>query len=328
MVNAIRSGYREVVKKGVAKLPDSFVAYLAGQELVAPCYHMVSNEFPLHTRNLYGHRNKREFEQDLDYFLKYFKPLSLEDLSELVRSGLPLPPKSFFLSFDDGFREMGDVVAEVCRRKGVPATFFLTTGFLNNRLLGFRQKASVLIQVCLDRSISVDHPALKPLALAATGNRTPSADIARRFLALGYKQSHVLDACASLLEVDFDEYLQKERPYLTDDQVSQLVAAGFSIGGHSVDHPLYADLSPDEQVAQTSACMKTLASQMRPGARSFAFPFVSDGVKDEFFEQVFRDEVIDLAFCIGRMPKTARAKASRKVRVVIRRVHSHSAASE
>ncbi len=298
-----------MLKTVVRGLPAWSISYMAGQDLIAPCYHMVNDRSPIHTKNLYRHRGTAEFRQDLDYLLRHFKPLSLQELSALTISGDPLPKRSFFLSFDDGFREMSEVVADICLQKGVPATFFLTTGFLNNRKLGFRQKASVLIEICKERRISSESRVLKPLIDAVYPNGKSAEDVRTMFLSIGYKKRFVLDECAALMEVDFDVYLRTALPYLTEEQVAGLVSDGFSIGGHSVDHALYADLTLDEQLNQTIECMKELGNRLRPDARAFAFPFVSDGVEDAFFDEVFERKIIDLAFCIGRMPNTNAARA-------------------
>ncbi len=300
---------RAACKIAVNSLPDWSITRFVGQELVAPCYHLVSGESPVHTKHLYKPRGIEEFKRELDYLLTHFKPISLTDLSAFTAAGDAILAKSFFLSFDDGFREMSEIVADICRQKGIPATFFLTTAFLDNQTLGFRHKASLLIENCRERYIAIDDPVLKPLVDAVAPACKRAGDLRRMFLSIGYKQAHVLDECAALMEVDFAAYLQMARPYLSREQVAKLIADGFSIGGHSVDHPLYTDLGLHEQVEQTVNCMEELNSQFPPGTRAFAFPFVSDGVEESFFAEMFDRKVIDLAFCIGRMPTSPNARA-------------------
>ena len=298
---------RTILKLAVHSLPAQSVARIAGRDLIAPCYHMITDESPVHTRHLYREVRIAEFESDLDHLLKWFTPLSLKELSELASTGERPPKRSFFLSFDDGFREMGEIVAPLCRKKGVPATFFLTTAFLDNRTLGFRHKASLLIEFCKQRGIASDAAVLKPL-IHATGQEH-SGSVRRMFLSLGYSQTQIIDECANLLGVDFEDYLRTVRPYLTGDQVAALIKQGFSIGGHSVDHPRYGDLSLHEQIGQTRDCMQNLTDRFSLPVKAFAFPFVSDGVDDRFFEEVFGRQIVDLAFCIGRMPTFATIKA-------------------
>ncbi len=300
---------RSIRTAGLKYLANRIGRLMPNGSMVAPCYHLVSDDFPVHVRHLYQWRGVKAFETDLEYLLKRFKPISLSEVHAYVVSGRPIPKQFLFLSFDDGFREMAEVVAPLCRKKGVPVTFFLTTAFLGNRALGYRQKASLLIEACKNHGEAATQATISKLCEALGIDPVQSPGARRMLLSVGYRQRHVLDECAALLEVDFDDYLRTARPYLTHDEVGMLLRDGFSIGGHSVDHPLYADLSLNEQIEQTQGCMEELNERYRLPVKAFAFPFVSDGVTDSFYEQVFERQVADLTFCIGRMPTLNPEKA-------------------
>src|SRR5664279_4323344 len=73
-----------------------------------PYHHLVSNEDVLHIKHLYTYKNIRQFTDDLDYLLKYFRPVSVQDIVESVEVEKKMPSNGFLLSFDDGFREIYD----------------------------------------------------------------------------------------------------------------------------------------------------------------------------------------------------------------------------
>lgn len=285
-------------------LPFRSIASLAtGNALLAPCYHIVSDGSPVHVRHLYRWRNVAAFRKELDHLLRHFRPLSLEEISRRVSAGERLPERSLFLSFDDGFREMTEVVAPVCREKGVPATFFLNTAFLDNHAMGYRQKASLLIDAWQHRSEASRRTAQSLLANRLGISQGEAFDWRRMVLSVNYRQREILDECAALLEVSFADYLRSARPYLSTEQVQGLLDAGFSIGGHSIDHPKYAELTPEERIAQTRGCLDELKQRFRLPVKAFAFPFVSDGVPEPFYREVFDGGIADLIFCIGHMPE-------------------------
>jgi peptidoglycan/xylan/chitin deacetylase (PgdA/CDA1 family) len=291
-------------------LPSRYIPRVVSiGNLVAPCYHIVSDRSQAHVRHLYRWRDIRAFKSDLDYLLTHFKPLSLSDLHTYIESGKPVPDHSLFVSFDDGFREMSEVVAPLCRQKGVPVTFFLTTGFLDNKILGYRHKASLLIDVCLRRGPSAVQAVTSKLIglLGLPGGER--GEWSQMLLSVGYGQQQILDECAALLEVDFNDYLRTVQPYLTRGEVRNLLRDGFSIGGHSIDHPRYADLTLDRQLDQTRGCMEDLQREFPLPVKAFAFPFVSDGVSERFYEEMFASQIADLVFCIGQMPKKDSRKA-------------------
>ena len=92
---------------------------LAGKPLMLPYYHMVSDEALPHVRPLYAYRSVRQFTADLDFFLKYYQPIALADLLAHMNAGKVLPPRSFLVTFDDGFREMAEIAAPILKAKGV-----------------------------------------------------------------------------------------------------------------------------------------------------------------------------------------------------------------
>ncbi len=59
-----------------------------------------------------------------------FEFLSLADLLSRLRSGGPPPARAVALTFDDGTRGQYEHAFRICKDEGVPATFFVTTGWI------------------------------------------------------------------------------------------------------------------------------------------------------------------------------------------------------
>ena len=117
--------------KGTEWIPMEWVRPLSGVALVVPFYHMVSEVHVPHVSNLYRFRTIAEFKADVEFFTRHFEPVTLQDIVDALNGNRTLPRSCFHLTFDDGFREMHDIVAPILQRAGVPATFFLTTAFLD-----------------------------------------------------------------------------------------------------------------------------------------------------------------------------------------------------
>ena len=116
-----------------------------GGNLIMPFYHAVQGEQALpHITRLYTPRSIATFKEDLEFFLKHFEPISLTELIKHVRKGEEPDKPSFFLSFDDGLREVHDLVMPLLLEKGVPATIFLNSDFVDNKELFYRYKLSLL----------------------------------------------------------------------------------------------------------------------------------------------------------------------------------------
>ncbi|RMG78101.1 MAG: hypothetical protein D6714_18720, partial [Bacteroidetes bacterium] len=90
-------------------IPPAVWAKWTGKPCFFPFYHAVGEPADLpHIRPLYRPRSVRRFREDLDFFLTHFEPLSLEMLAEVLRRERVLRRPAFFLSFDDGLREVYD----------------------------------------------------------------------------------------------------------------------------------------------------------------------------------------------------------------------------
>jgi peptidoglycan/xylan/chitin deacetylase (PgdA/CDA1 family) len=272
-----------------------WVRPFSGVSLVVPFYHMVSDHHVPHVSNLYRFRTIAEFTSDVEFFARHFEPVTLNDIVDALNGTCALPRSCFHLTFDDGFREMYDIVAPILQRVGVPATFFLATAFLDGGGLSHYNALSVLldrIQVKYSNHSGV--MAHLESILPAASSRT--ATLRERLLSIGYVQKPLVHSLAEALEVDLDQYVREARPHLTSAEIATLVKQGFSIGSHSYDHPRYAELSLSDQLQQTRMSMEFLETRFGASPKAFAFPHNDSGVEDEFFKTVFSESLLDVSF--------------------------------
>ncbi|MEZ4826029.1 MAG: polysaccharide deacetylase family protein [Bacteroidia bacterium] len=249
---------------------------LSRQPLLLPVYHLSSDEPLPHIRHIYPIRNARLFREDMDFFLRHYEPVDIPRLIAHVSGENPIRKPSFFLSFDDGLREIYDVVAPILREKGIPAAFFINSDFVDNRGLFFRYKASLLADTVND-----------PARAAA-------------FMQVKYDEQHILDEAAQRLEIDFDQFLNTQKPYLSTEQIRSLIHDGFTIGAHSADHPEYRFIPLEAQLGQTSKSLACLRESFSLKENIFAFPFTDFGVGRKFFEEIYSKDNVSLSFgCAG-----------------------------
>lgn len=270
---------------------------LTGVDWALPYYHMVSDEAIAHVSHLYRYRSAGEFTADVEFFCRHYRPIALEEFLAAVRANGRPPARSFLLTFDDGFREMHDVVAPILKAKGVPAVFFLTSASVDNRALIFHQKISLLIAALRAPGATAAMGAQVSRRLAEAG--MVGDDAVSQLKGVDYAHRAVLDACGEICDVDFARYLAEQQPYLTSEQVRGLLADGFAVGAHSVDHPRYGDLPLAEQLTQTRDSMRFLQERFGPQPRAFAFPHHDTDVGQAFFEQVFGDSTVEVSFGTG-----------------------------
>lgn len=248
-----------------------------------PVYHLVSNEELPHLRHIIQYKNSAQFEQDLDYMQKFFRFVSWDEFKDFNAGKFRSVKKIALLTFDDGLREFYDVVIPILEQKGIYAMNFINPKFIDNQDLMFRCKTSLIIDSLKTK------PNTKTVVSEYFQLKNASEkDLIRKLHLINYHSRNQLDEIAEKTGLDFQEFLKNQQPYLTKNQLKKLVEKGFGIGAHSWDHPLYFELSTEEQLEKTQQSLDYLEKSGFP-AESFAFPFTDFGIKQEFFTELFRN---------------------------------------
>jgi len=251
-------------------LPLSALTAISGQRFILPFYHIVSNNDCKHVKHLYRYKNTAQFESDLEYLARNYKPIAAEDM-EGVLLGKYKGQNIMLLTFDDGLREMYEVVAPILLRKGIPAVFFVNNDFIDNRDLMFRYKVSLIIE-----------------QYRVNGEESALLLSARNLEELDNKLN-------GKYPIDVNSFLKNEQPYMTGTQIKELKQKGFTIGSHSLNHPYFQDIALNEQLRQVYTSLAMLKDDYGIKQKLFAFPFTDQGVTTQFFETIFAERKVDFS---------------------------------
>ncbi len=259
-------------------IPVKVLIKLSGKNVIFPFYHIVSDNPPAHIKHLYPVRSIKQFEKDLDFLQKYF-------------SATTFPPetnkKGFVLSFDDGLSEVYDIVAPILRKRNIPAIFFLNSAFIDNKDLFFKCKISLVIDKIAKDGLS---PEISHLLNCKKRN------CIKKILSLKFKDENIINKAAEISGINFKKYLETEKPYLSSSQAEELISQGFKAGAHSINHPLFSEISEKEQTRQTEESINFIRDRFNVKDKLFAFPFTDNGVKNTFFEKIFERNTTDFTF--------------------------------
>ncbi len=244
---------------------------------------MVSDASLSYINHLYRYRDVGTFVKDIEFLISRYQPISLYDLQDSVMTNTKLPKNAVLLTFDDGFKEIYEIVAPILIDKGITATFFITSNLVDNRELLYDNKKSLLIDHLSNKSKAAEINKIKLLFEQhdLKGNR-----FSELILNIPYNKWNLVDEIASLLGIDFDAFLKVNAPYLTSSHISELLDNGFTFGGHSLDHPRYSELSLDDQIKQTINCIDFLVKKFSLDHRVFAFPYSDHYVSQAFFNAI------------------------------------------
>ncbi len=214
------------------------------------------------------------FERQLDFLRRFFRVVPLNQSATAADAEL------CSITFDDGWSDNHAHALPVLRRLGLPATIFVTTGFIGTRSLFWPERLTYLLQ-------SEERRRLNPGAL--DGLRPP---VSRALLAAAQAPDAALSPALDVLIEEAKAMGEEEREQLLEivaektgrnpaslarrvltwDQVSELDEAGLEIGSHGVTHTILTRIDHSRAVAEIHDSRRELARVLGKPPESFAYP--------------------------------------------------------
>lgn len=211
----------------------------------------------------------------------------------------------FFLSFDDGMRECFEIVYPILKQKGIEAAFFINPAFVDNKMLFFKHKISLIIEKL--KETKKENLAQKILEILNIQEKNRTCML-HKICQLKYSESNKIKQIANILGIDFNSYLKETKPFMTLEQILEMQADGFIIGSHSYDHPKFWEIPKTEMQDQLIKSFDYLDKNIRPEIRSFAFPFSDINVSSSFFQFLQKEIKTEITFGTSGIKKDTQPK--------------------
>lgn len=250
---------------GATALAGSVLGLARGPRLSILIFHRV------HARadTLYpGEPDIARFERIVRYVAGAFRVMRLDEAVSRLASDR-LPARSMAITFDDGYADNAEVALPILRRAGLPATFFVSTGFLD----GGRMWNDTVIE-CV-RACTLDRIDLEVFGLGALALGTPD----ERRTAIQRVLKHIKyldlpgreDALRELSRITRAGDLPRTL-MMRSEQVRALHDCGMEIGAHTVHHPILTTLTHEEAKHEIAAGKSALESITQSTVRTLAYP--------------------------------------------------------
>ena len=207
------------------------------------------------------------FDAQLRLLKRWFDVLPLPDAVDALRKGR-LPARALAITFDDGYADNRTVALPILQRHSVPATFFVTTGFLDGGRM-WNDTVIEALRSCTLPEVDLDALGLGRHRLNSTEERRAAIErvVGKvKYLPVDERQEKV-DALAQLCGAPLPDDLM-----LTSAQVREMRAAGMTIGAHTVHHPILARLAEDEARDEIARGKSSLERILGEPVRLFAYP--------------------------------------------------------
>ncbi len=238
---------------------------LLGPRLSILIFHRV---LPLPDVLFPGEVDAERFDRVMALVARAFTVLPLVEAVRLL-SESHLPRRPLVITFDDGYADNHEIALPILQRYRLPATFFVSTGFLD----GGRMWNDSVIE-CIRRttcdSIDVEELGISNLRTGSAAERRAAID---RLIPLIKYQG--LDSRVEILSSLHKACGRPElsnRLMMRSDQVRSLHAAGMEIGAHTVNHPILTAASDVEARRELQQGREHLQQLIQAPVVSLAYP--------------------------------------------------------
>jgi peptidoglycan/xylan/chitin deacetylase (PgdA/CDA1 family) len=235
------------------------------------------------------------FRAQVDWLSRSVRILTLAEAIERIASDSPWREPAALVTFDDGYRDNFEAAAPILRERGVPATFFLPTAFLEAPRLPWWDRVACIIKQTRVKRLELPRRASDdgdgpggppPLAidLDAMSRSAAIHMIIGAFLDETIADGPwFLERLAERAEVVLDDDAMARALFTDWDQVRRLTGAGtgLSIGSHGHSHRKLAGLDAEAQRAELAGSKRILEDRLGREVDAMAYPYGWPGTYTE-----------------------------------------------
>lgn len=236
--------------------------------------------------------------EELDRRLRFLRRHT-EVIAPRELLGLEAAPRGphVLLTFDDGYREWATEVLPLLRAHGLSAAFFIATGFIDRPRAPWWYELPWMARHGAGAVLPGGGWLDEPLRLEGDDRDSAIEALLDTYKSLpGDRGEPFLDWVAEESGSGRCDPSLVRDDWLTWEMVRELRDAGMEIGGHSVDHPVLAHLSADQQRAQIATCGRRLAEELGQPMRMFSYPVGLPGSFNASTKAALREAGVQLAF--------------------------------
>lgn len=214
-----------------------------------------------------GEPDAERFAWQMEWVGSLFRVLPLGEAVERLRNGT-LPARAACITFDDGYADNHQIALPILRRRGLPATFFIATGFLDGGRM-FNDTVIELLRQVPAGDLDLTAEGLGYHQIASIEDR-----LAAVRTILGEIKYATLDERGQWLD-RLGERLPGELPndlMMQPGQVADLCRQGMEVGAHTVNHPILSRESEAHVRTEIVNSRDELARMTGAPIALFAFP--------------------------------------------------------
>jgi len=198
--------------------------------------------------------------------------LSLSRFSDLLKERR-LPPNSVTVTFDDGYRDGLTLALPILERFQIPATIFVTTGFLDHRAPVWWRELEAIIQNSNQLDFSWENQSYRYSLQAISQRDDCFAALTTLFERLSPQK---ICRLLKIIQQSVSRRDQADVEMLSWSDVEALSSHPLiTIGAHTVNHPALSFQTDELAMRELAQSREELSDKTKSAIQHFAYPFGS-----------------------------------------------------
>jgi peptidoglycan/xylan/chitin deacetylase (PgdA/CDA1 family)/CelD/BcsL family acetyltransferase involved in cellulose biosynthesis len=212
------------------------------------------------------------FRAQMEYLAKNFPVVSLDDFS---RKGVPQNGRKYYvaITFDDGYRDNFLHAFPILRDLGLPATVFLTTGYVESGEPPWYDQVCLAFKLTTQTRVSLGELGGPEGNLAEPEERLQALDRCLRWLRTLGEQPRSMALGELFRTLRVSAPLTLPNLMLNWNEIQQMAKCSVSIGAHTITHPVLAKLPAERLEEEILGSKKIIEERLQTPVRHFAYPF-------------------------------------------------------
>ena len=208
----------------------------------------------------------RTFAEQMDLVSDLFNVISLSEAVERLAANA-LPSRAVAITFDDGYANNLEIAAPILSARGLTATFFVATGYIDGGCM-FNDTVIQALRVAPEK-FDLSDLGLGEHRLADVAARRKAMDeILPKLKYLvpseRLEKAELIAARAGLVRAP--------KLMMSELQLRELASLGMDIGAHCVTHPILTRVAPDEARREIIESKMRLEAILGTPVLGFAYP--------------------------------------------------------
>jgi peptidoglycan/xylan/chitin deacetylase (PgdA/CDA1 family) len=237
------------------------------------------------------------FRDQVRYVRNHFNVLAEDGLLEAAGRGFVLGRSSAIITFDDGYRDSYEVAFPILRDLGVPAFFFITTGYIDRPRLPWWDRIAFILKHTRVERLCLDLPHPIEIDFRRTGRlRAIMQVVISCREAHDFEERAFFDHLESRAEFAANSEALGRELFVSWDDIRRMRASGMAIGSHTHTHRILGSISESDQREELVTSKSRLEEELDEPVKTIAYPVGTRRAFDERTKSLARDSGYEVGF--------------------------------